>query len=143
MKPGSPDLASLRERQTGEGTAGRGLPSLLLSIPRLGLGLLGSVRHILDVVLGGYGGRCAVPHGRRDLAGQLRSQVAGREDPLDRGLHVGVGEDVAVLVVVDVAAEELRVGHETDEDEDAGDLQLLFLAFLVHNDVFDLVAPVD
>src|SRR5579864_1814876 len=82
--------------------------------------------------------RRPVAHRGGDLLGQLRAHVADRPDPVDRGAHVAVGDDVAGLVVVDVDLQQLRVRHETDKDEDPADGQLLHLAALLVADPPDL-----
>src|SRR5207245_661056 len=61
-----------------------------------------------------------VPHGGRDLLRELGAGVADRVDARDVRLHVLVGDEVAVLVVIDVIGEEIAPHRlEADEHEHA------------------------
>src|SRR5260370_27779560 len=94
-----------------------------------------------DIYLGVRRSGGAVTYSRRDQLGHLRANVADSPDALHRGLHVAVGDDVAGVVVIYVHLEKTRVGHETDEDEDAPHGKLLdSAALLVAHDVHLAVA---
>src|SRR6266851_590458 len=101
----------------------------------------GGVLKRSDVHRSGHRRGGAVTDSRRDLLGQLRANVADCPHALHRGLHVAVGDDVAGVVVIYVHLEKTRVGHETDEDEDASHGKLLDSAvLLVAHDVHLAVA---
>src|SRR4051794_12212041 len=72
-----------------------------------GSGVQGRVTHGLEVALG-LDGRHAPAAGRGDgLAVDVVLHVAAREDPLERGSgRAALGEDVAVLVEVELAGEQ-------------------------------------
>src|SRR5437764_458898 len=84
-----------------------------------------------------------VADGRRDLLGQLGTDVADGPEPLDRGGHVRLRQDVPGGVVVDVDLQDVRVGSEADEDEDTADRQLESLAVAVVADRGDLAVAGD
>src|SRR5438876_5930321 len=80
----------------------------------------------------------------RDLLRELGSRIAGRIDARDARAHVLVGDEVAVLVVVDVLLEEMAADRlEADEHEDALDLYALGLAVAVDVDPLDVAVPSD
>ena len=86
-----------------------------------------------EVALGVEGGHTARAGGRDGLAVRLVAGVAAPED----ALHIGVGrpgargDDVAFLVEVDLAGEDVGVGLVANGQEETGDGQDGLLAGLV------------
>src|SRR5581483_483243 len=71
-----------------------------------------------DVVVGGDSRRHAISDRRRDLAGGVRPNVAGGVESGQLRLHPLVHRDVAALVQLQQAVQELDVWVLADEDED-------------------------
>ena len=77
------------------------------------------VAEVVDVLGGGHCGSGAVTDRRRYLLGELGAHVADRPDARDGCLHVAVRDQIPRRLVLDVGPQQLGVGQEADEDEDA------------------------
>src|SRR4051812_37376998 len=98
--------------------------------PRLRLGGgLGDVLELAEVALGVQRRRAAGARRGDGLAVVVVDEVARREDPRQVGAGRGVaGDDVAVLVELHLAGEQLRARVVADRDEQAGGRQRARLA---------------
>ncbi len=77
-----------------------------------------------NILFGSDGGGCAVADGGGDLAGELSSGVSSSENPRRLCLHLRIGQDVALLVVLHMITEEARtVRVEADVDEHRAQLE--------------------
>src|ERR1035437_7593832 len=105
------------------GMVASGRDELPDSVGRLSawVALFGGGVEVAEVLLGGQGGGAAGACGGDRLPVGVVDQVSGREDPWQVGRGAVVLDcDVALLVEVDLALDELVAGVVADGHEDAG-----------------------
>src|SRR5439155_7620253 len=112
--------------------------------PRLGAGCDEAVLEVFDIALGVQHGRGRVTDRRRDLTRELRARIASRVDAGDRRAHVLIGDEIAVLVVLDVVGEQRPSQRlEADEHEHALHRHFVDAAAAIELHPFDLAVAAD